>query len=142
MIVGFTGTKKGMTDVQKKVVQELVKRLKPFEFHHGDCVGADEQADGIAALFNPEIHVHPPTDNKLRAHTQLKTDGVRRVIWPPEPYLKRDESLAHVSDVLIATPKEFEEVIRSGTWTTVRRARKAKRKIYKVFPDGSIAEEN
>lgn len=37
--LGFTGTRRGMTDAQKtRVAQESA----PFaEVHHGDCVGAD-----------------------------------------------------------------------------------------------------
>ena len=41
MIIGFTGSRKGMTGEQAAVVMRLL--LSATEGHHGDCVGADEQ---------------------------------------------------------------------------------------------------
>ena len=42
------------------------------------------------------------------------------------------------TDTLVAAPKEDEEVVRSGTWATVRYARKAGRVVLVVRPDGTI----
>ena len=40
------------------------------------------------------------------------------------------------SDILIATPKEKEEQLRSGTWATIRYAKKTKKIVFLVYPDG------
>lgn len=56
---------------------------------------------------------------------------------PPDSYMKRNDALVAFADVLWAFPRSAREEQRSGTWATVRRARKRGRTIY-VFPlDGS-----
>ena len=52
-IVGFTGTRQGMTDDQKCALRKLLSEIArngsfPLLFHHGDCVGSDEEAHEIA----------------------------------------------------------------------------------------------
>lgn len=42
----------------------------------------------------------------------------------PGGHLKRDDRIVYHSDVLVAFPKTRNEVMRSGTWATIRRARK------------------
>jgi hypothetical protein len=42
---------------------------------------------------------------------------------------------------LIATPSTDDEQLRSGTWATVRYARKAKKRIKLIFPNEKIMEE-
>jgi hypothetical protein len=50
--------------------------------------------------------------------------------------LERNTEIVKACDVLIATPKEQDEVLRSGTWATIRRARKYDKKLAVIFPDG------
>lgn len=141
MIVGFTGTKKGMTSEQWDAVAAILLGLEYDEAHHGDCIGAD--ADFFAILYGIRedtgrpciIHAHPSTIKRTNAHS--KSD----VIHPPRPPLERDETIAQKVDQMIACPRGFEEEIRSGTWTTVRRAREAGTPIKIVWPDGSVSEE-
>jgi hypothetical protein len=43
MIIGFTGTRYGMTDKQKSSLQSILSKLETItEVHHGDCIGAEE----------------------------------------------------------------------------------------------------
>lgn len=42
---------------------------------------------------------------------------------------------------MIATPSSKEEELRSGTWSTVRYARKLRRPVTLIYPDGSVVEE-
>jgi len=45
---GFTGTKNGMTDKQKKTLKKILETSgNNFIMHHGDCIGADEEAHNI-----------------------------------------------------------------------------------------------
>ena len=50
---------------------------------------------------------------------------------PPKPYLKRNEDIVNKCDVLIACPiDKNKEILRSGTWATIRKARKLNKTIY------------
>lgn len=69
MIVGFSGTRFGMTDYQKRNVKELLLELLPEEVHHGDCVGADSEFHDIVreVLPNCRIVIRPGPDGPNRA---------------------------------------------------------------------------
>jgi len=54
-----------------------------------------------------------------------------------DAYLKRDDLAVARSEIMLIVPKTSAEELRSGTWATVRRSRKAGREI-RFFPlDGS-----
>lgn len=140
--LGFTGTQAGMTLQQKKTFLQELEFLRSFnlgsdiEFHHGDCIGSDEQADGIVRIFLPKpwlIVIHPPLDEIKRAFCK----GESTTILESKDYLERDKDMVKEIQLLIATPSR-EEYQRSGTWATVRMARKAKRPHNIIMPDGSI----
>lgn len=59
----------------------------------------------------------------------------------PLPYLARNCVIVDEADILLACPKGPEEQ-RSGTWATVRYARKQNKRIVIVYPDGTITTEN
>lgn len=134
MRIGFTGTKKGMTHEQQLVVTFLLTWLgePPLEFHHGDCVGADAQAATAAHSLGLRIVQHPPSSDSRRAFTPA--DEVR----DPAPYLVRNHNIVKSVDVMIATPKESVEVLRSGTWSTIRFARKYDTRTLIVHPTGRM----
>ena len=128
MKIGFTGTQKGMTPVQKAEVAFLITGEN--EFHHGDCVGADEQAHHIAEIRKVPIVKHPSTNGKKRAFCK----GGKEV--KPKPYLVRNRDIVNATDELVAAPSG-PEVLRSGTWSTVRYALKQEKLVHIVMPDGS-----
>lgn len=142
MKIGFTGTRRGMTDAQRQVFAELIVRLKPTEFHHGDCVGADDQAASVVArsVSGVRIVVHPPVDESLRAFN----GGLRcmMVVRPPRTHLARNRDIVNETDCLIACPLEMEHQPRGGTWYTVDYAAKVGRLTYVVWPDGRIEVRN
>lgn len=137
MKVGFTGTQSGMTKAQKLSFLTLLKRIKPAELHHGDCVGADADAHDLTRELLPQTKVtgHIPLDDYKRAFK--KCDEERE----PLPYLERNEKIARECDLIIAAPKEDEETLRSGTWATIRRARKTRTNILIIWPNGTIKKE-
>lgn len=136
MKIGFTGTQIGMTDVQKNIVSSLLKKLKDIitEVHHGDCIGADKEFHDIAKQFALKVILHPPSNDSKRAFCQADAE------WPEKDYLDRNHDIVNQCDVLIATPKESSEELRSGTWATIRYARKVHKTIYVVFSDGKFLE--
>ncbi len=123
-LIGFTGTREGMSIAQAGQLKKLLTLHAPTEVHHGDCVGADAQFHMLCReLFGNavEIHIWPPEDPTYRAFM----DG--DVMHEPLPYLQRDWMIVDHTQLLLATPKQNVEVMRSGTWTTIRYA-KAKRR--------------
>ena len=135
MRVGFTGTKLGMTKAQQASLSNELDRFRGGEFSHGDCIGADAEAHEIARRLGYPIFIYPPSDPSRRAFAADL--GFNGAIMPAQPYMVRNRAIVDASDVVIAAPNTMQEVVRSGTWSTVRYARKRGREIVLVFPDGS-----
>ncbi len=126
-----------MTKEQKEVLFELVGVNLPFEFHHGDCVGADEQAHYVVReARNNKVIVHPPSDDKLRAYCQ--GDEIRE----EKEYLARNRDIVNETDELWAFPNGSDGASKKrpgGTWYTIRYARnEAHKKVTIVYANGSI----
>lgn len=131
IIIGFTGTQEGMTEEQFQIVLSLVNIYNPSSVHHGDCIGADYQFHEIVSYHANNrtfITIHPPEDSSKRAFCR----GYE-LILKPKPYLDRNRDIVDRSTILIAAPKS-KEVLRSGTWATIRYARKINRPHIIVMP--------
>lgn len=154
IVVGFTATQRGLTKAQNDVLHDMMMEAfgRVREAHHGDCIGGDQQIDAMLDLYNIDTVIHPPTINTKRAwcarHWAMrmkfgemlggKPPNRNKVTeLPPRPYLTRNHDIVRVSRVLIAAPGEMTEQLRSGTWATVRYARKLGRTIRLIMPDGS-----
>jgi hypothetical protein len=138
MKIGFTGTQIGLTLHQqgevKRILVEVWSKLLPeetIEFHHGDCIGSDAQAGSIASLLGCIIHVHPPIDARKRAYAK------GNVTYAPKEYIERNHNIVDLCNLLIATPRSKDEEIRSGTWATIRYARKRNIPIILITPNGA-----
>ena len=120
MRLGFTGTQEGMSQHQKEQFVLKMLELSPTEFHHGDCIGADAEAHDIVREFFPNVKIviHPPIADSKRAYK--RGDEYKL----PETYLKRDHIMVDATEYLVGTPKQNAEILRSGTWATIRYARK------------------
>lgn len=130
---GFTGTQRGMTALQCKALRTFLEG-GGGEFHHGDCVGADSQAHEIVEPLGYRIVGHPPSNPTKRA------GRICHELRPEKPYLERNKDIVRDTIALIAAPGEVEEQIRSGTWSTVRFARKQNKCVVMIFPDGTIKQ--
>lgn len=130
--LGFTGTQRGMTLEQQASVKRLLSLFEWSCLHHGDCIGADAEAHDLAVDRGLRIVLHPPDNDSKRAYKFA--DDTRR----PLPYLGRNREIVNECWFLIAAPGEDVEVMRSGTWATVRYARTQKRCIWVVRPSGEV----
>jgi hypothetical protein len=130
---GFTGTRQGMTAEQKSALRNLLDG-GTGEFHHGDCIGADSEAHDIADECGYGIILHPPTNYSERAWREVP----RHMMRPERPYLDRNRNIVRETASLIAAPAEPEEQLRSGTWSTVRFARKQGKPVFLILPDGTV----
>jgi hypothetical protein len=143
MKIGFTGTH--LIGFPGKTVQALAFRttmfeLDPTEFHHGDCLGWDKLANDLIREWLPKckVVIHPPIKPDMRAWCSTEFENMR----PQKEYLERNYDIVNESEVLIACPKRKVEELRSGTWATVRYARKKRKPIYIIQPFGHIIREN
>lgn len=143
MRVGFTGTREGMAIDQWQTFVEKILDFEMSEWHDGDCVGADTQAHGVVRGFmrevpdfTPKLYGHPCNLSKYRAHNEYD------FVHPAKAPLVRNRDIIQASDVIFAAPKEYAEVFRgSGTWATIRYARRVKRNLYIIWPDGTFTHE-
>lgn len=150
MKIGFTGTRSGVTDGQKAAFGNwLYERCfygpTPLkEFHHGCCVGADAFAVLVvneeSPFPQPKIVAHAANvDSSLIDGDAM---GWSQVIHKPLPPLERNRNIVNAVDVMLACPAGMEEEQRSGTWATIRFARKQKKHLFIFWPDGTVTEEN
>jgi hypothetical protein len=137
MIVGITGTRKGMTDHQKDRFGELLSEwieIFPGELIlvHGGAIGADTEAHEIGVKLGYEGEVFPTHQN---IHNWINRPDVK-VLHPPKEPLDRNVDIVLRCEILVATPYEAQEILRSGTWACVRQARKHN-KPYAILPPQS-----
>ncbi len=139
MRVGFTGTRDGMTKAQLAAFRRKFAGVGAEVFRHGYCVGADEEAAVAVVAHHPEVVVlgHPSSVRDMTSGDAL--DCCDDTL-PPRGPLTRNKHIVDGCETLIACPKGPEET-RSGTWSTVRYARKKRRRIVIIWPDGSVTEE-
>ena len=137
--IGFTGTQMGMTEPQKRTLSVLFNnRFKSIQIilHTGDCIGADAEAYDMAKSCSGSlIHIHPPINESKRAFKQGD------IVYEAKEYLDRNKDIVDASDILIGAPRQYKEELRSGTWATLRYAKKQKKKYVIIYPDGQLAEQ-
>jgi hypothetical protein len=128
---GFTGTQRGMSVRQKRRFVKHIVAMNPTEFHHGDCIGADEDAHYLVQKHLPEcrIIIHPPIHESKRAFCKGAA-----IIHPAKDYLVRNRDIVHASTRMFVTPGEMVEELRSGTWSTYRYAKKLHKPIKLILP--------
>ncbi len=138
MTVGFTGTQYGMSWPQKNVVRSILQHsVSPDpEAHAGDCIGADVEFQEMVWQMGFNLVLHPPTDTKKRA---FFSRGDRVTILPPREYMLRNQDIVDACHLLIAAPfGEEQRHPRSGTWATIRKAVRAKKRVVIVDAKGNI----
>lgn len=152
MKIFFTGTQSGMTKYQKEELGSLLVLLKCSEFSHGDCIGADKEANEIA--FDSGIKVFtifPPVkplkrawcfneekvlnNNNLQWNTLTYKGQEIKVRWMPrDEYINRNRHGVDNCAWVVAAPKEHTISIRSGTWATIRYAWKVRKDKITIIP--------
>lgn len=140
--LGFTGSSdQGMPTIKQIAgMTSVLHHVQPKSVHHGDCVSSDEAFHYLCQglVPRPRIHIHPPDNDKKRAFCE---QGRPDFMYPVKSYLDRNQDIVDASDGLLATPNGPEK-LRSGTWSTVRLARKKGIPIYIVYQNGDIEWEN
>lgn len=130
MKVGFTGTQAGMTELQKRAIVNILKTLNIEEAHMGDCIGADADFYDIINEMGIKTVGHIPNIDAKRAFKAYSEER------QPKPYLVRNREIVNESNLLLSTPKESQEELRSGTWATIRYGKKIGEPTIIIYPDG------
>ncbi len=136
MIIGITGSRK-TGDLDSRL-RQLLLDYAPHELHHGDCIGADAYAHGVAQELGITVVVHPPSNPTYRAFCQANAVYPPVTVLPERDYLARNHDIVDACDLLIALPSGPER-LRSGTWATVRYARRVGKPV--LVLTGSLLEE-
>ncbi len=136
MKVGITGTRNGCRDEQLAALVTLIKELKPTEFHHGDCIGVDDQAATIADELEPRpvVVCHPPSDEKLRAFNKSFNQ-----MRDAKTHFARNRDIVNETECLIVCPMKMHHENWGGTWYTHDYSKKQGKKIYICWPDGTVS---
>jgi len=147
MNIGFTGNQLGMSRRQTKafktIMLDLLMNVRTFQ--HGGCIGSDKQAHDIIFEIrnnisinltyplseNVKIIIHPSNNLAKRADCILDTNDE---LLGEKPPLERNMDIAKSCDILFVTPRTLREERRSGTWATVRYARKLGKMIVILDP--------
>jgi hypothetical protein len=143
MRVGFTGTQSGMAMTQVvRVVQALTALRGAGATHanHGMCVGADAQFHDLARPLGYTLVGWPGVTNT--GTVTLRARVACDEVMPVKFFLDRNRDIVHASSVLLVTPLTGREQLRSGTWATVRYARKVKLPLVLIDPAGAARVEH
>jgi len=136
--LSFTGTHRGMTQAQVLSLADFIARASVLV--HGACVGADDEADILAVFFRVPRRAFPSTSASMRITNDVLESriGSRVFIYPAAPPLVRNRDIVRQSDHLVACPAQPIEVLRSGTWATVREARRIGIPVTVITPAGDL----
>ena len=137
--VTVSGTRVGMTKCQREACTRLLRELPhDVEFHHGDCRGVDAEFHNLVYQIRGSVtllHIHPPTLDKDRAF--CKPEQMSTTVYDTRDYIKRNRAMVDACNVVYAFPKSRVEQKRgSGTWATIRYAKKVGKPCHVVFPCG------
>jgi hypothetical protein len=136
----FTGTRRGLTLDQENQLVAALNTLAPQIGLHGCCEGSDRVFHRLLGLAEHSYRELYPSNEEQRQWALAHLSSYD-ILYPVEPPLDRDNTMALRADVVVACPSGRLEIRRSGTWATVRRARLYGKPILFLYPDGSTRWE-
>lgn len=131
MRVSVTASQAGITPKQYRDIEAYLLEHRPTVLTHGGCIGGDDTIDLLAAQLGIYRFVFPSTITAKRIPDEVLRSRGKVFIFAPMPPLERNPKIVLAGDILLACPRQS-EVLRSGTWATVRQARK-RHLPYKIF---------
>ena len=139
--IGFSGTRCGMTLLQRRAVYRVFRWYRDHRnaitVHHGSCVGADAEAHDIARMLGLAVALHPGVSadgsSPLRAECAM-LEGER--VWRPASYGVRNQAITACTGVLVAATGDGTE--DRGTSHAISCAVKLERPVVIVSADGRL----
>ncbi len=129
MRIGVTASQEGLSERQIILIREMLVKLNCTELHHGDCLGGDADIHQIALQLDIDVVIHPPENESKRAFCDHAIKVHRQY-----PYLERNRHIVDATDYLLGCPNTMYERLRSGTWSTIRYARKIDKPYLVILP--------
>lgn len=139
MKLGFTGTRKGMTDDQLDTLYAWLMFCKDEveEVHFGLCRGSDAQFYHMLLAVKPDAYIVGHPCDLIDQQVILPCDELR----PVEASIRRNHDIVDEVDTMLATPETFKNVLRSGTYSCLRYAAAVNRDLNIVLPNGRMSSE-
>lgn len=140
--LGFTGTRT-LDTVKLQAEMDMARLIDDRRFTHfvsGACIGFDTYAGLLAVRMRPDAThlVIVPADRSRVSGWWLAFPHVLvQKMAAGSSYADRNERIVAICDFLVALPEHDEDhprSARSGTWQTVRMARRADRGIVTLPP--------
>jgi hypothetical protein len=147
MLIGFSGSRNGPSPPQRTAFRQVLSGLmqiarapdqvgEPLIFYHGDCVGWDATAHEDAQAAGLGVILYPPRNRRLRAYCKGAI-----LEMAPMDYLPRNREIVDHAEHVIICPDTPEYRIKSGSWYTFNYARKSRKSLILIKPDGSTLFE-
>lgn len=125
MKIGITGTQTPGPNAREIIIRAFGQYTpEDHMLIDGLCVGMDELVAVTLVPFGFTVHGACPA-NRYKV-SQRAIELCTSIEYMPmfTSYMQRNDRIVELSDILIAFPKAETEELRSGTWATIRRARK------------------
>lgn len=135
--VGFTGTRKGITKPQVIRITQALYSLGTTWFVHGGAIGCDRIAHWIATEAGIKTRIRPATGFDPAWLTPEVPDTFVDEVLPEKPPLERNRDIVNDAQYMLACPFTYGEELKSGTWMTIRYARKLHKPLAIIWPDGT-----
>jgi hypothetical protein len=128
-----------LAPLQRAAVAAILEQIAngdEFVAQHGDCVAADAEFHDLCRALPGSFIIAPgrwmicqarPAEPAMNGGHTCRTCCATRIVV--------------ASTMMIAAPFELAQQPHGGTWRTIEMARKAKRPLAIVSPDGTTASE-
>jgi hypothetical protein len=130
-VVAFTGTREGLNADRRTAIAKFLKNAGNVRLAaHGMAKGADTDFDAICEKLCIKREGYPASEHSIRF---VKP----QMVYPVKPPLERDWDIVKRGQLLIAAPPTDKEVLRSGSWATMRYNAKLEKPLVHFLLDGS-----
>lgn len=145
--IGITGSRRFPRIPQRTRFAGVLARIAErypgiVAIHHGCCTGADELAHHIGRRIpGCQLFGYPGMDALGNSPYRMRERGGFTTLHEPALYAERNERIVRASTVVIACPlwpEDDPRSVRSGTWQTVRKARKLHKPVLAIMADGEL----
>lgn len=136
MNICISGPARELTEEEEVLIDFMLSRILKDEdkFISGGAIGVDACGTWVAYDTGHWVDLVVPATLPWDEGLSVYAQG----IFPIEgDYMDRNDALAERGDVLVAFPETAEEELRSGTWATIRRFRKAGKPVIIIALDNA-----